>query len=172
MVARPTESPPHAPWRAVVSDAMSIVAWAVAGLVCLIAEAATLTFVVAYFGVGAFAAAAAAGLGAPLWGQGAVFAVVSVALLVFTRRMVLGMIRPPAIPASVNDVIGRGGVVTIGVCNDESTGQIRIGSEFWTARSAPGEPNIPAGANIEVVDIVGVTAFVRPRQLAPAAEAT
>jgi membrane protein implicated in regulation of membrane protease activity len=151
---------------------MSIVAWVVAGLVSLIAEALTLTFVVAYFGVGAFAAGAAAALGAPLWGQGAVFAVVSVALLVFTRRMVIGMVRPPAIPASVNDVIGRGGIVTIGVCNDQSTGQIRIGSEFWTARSAPGEPDIPAGANIEVMDVVGVTAFVRARQLQPAAQTT
>jgi membrane protein implicated in regulation of membrane protease activity len=143
-----------------------VVAWLIAGLVCLGIEALTLAFVMAYFGVGAFAAAAAAALDAPLEGQIAVFAVVSLTLLLFTRRLIVDLVGlREAEQAPPHALIGRGAVVTIPVSAHESSGQIRIGSEFWTARPVDddGTP-IPAGAAVEVVDVVGVTARVRPRR--------
>jgi membrane protein implicated in regulation of membrane protease activity len=142
---------------------MSAVVWLVIGVVCLIAEVLTMSFVIAYFGVGALAAAAAAALGAPLWGQAAVFGVVSVALLASTRRVIVDLLQSgtPQL-TNVNALIGKGAVVTIPISNYESTGQIRIGTEFWTARSIDDVTAIPAGARVEVVEIAGVTARVRP----------
>ena len=54
--------------------------WLVAGGLLIALELLTVSFVVSYFGVGALAAAAAAGLGAPIEGQVLVFAAVSLTL--------------------------------------------------------------------------------------------
>ncbi|MEI2827517.1 MAG: NfeD family protein [Dermatophilaceae bacterium] len=143
------------------------VVWIVIGVLCLIAEALTVGFVAAYFGVGAFAAAAAAWLGAPIGGQLAVFAIVSVALLAFTRRTMLDALqgKDEPVPSNVDVMLGKSGIVTIPISNDLSTGQIRVGTEFWTARLlGDGSATVPAGAKVEIVEVKGVTALVRLRE--------
>jgi len=144
---------------------MEWLVWVVAGLAALGVEALTLSFVISYFGLGAFAAAGAAALGAPVAGQLAVFAVVSLTLLVLTRRVVVGLIDARTLEAEPpHALIGRGAIVTIPVSAHPGTGQIRVGDDFWTARPADDvEVAIPAGAPVEVVEVVGVTARVRPR---------
>jgi membrane protein implicated in regulation of membrane protease activity len=150
---------------------MSAIAWAVAGVICLIGESLTMTFVVVYFGIGAFAASASALLGAPVWGQMVVFAVVATALMLATRRVIVEFVehRQPSITATTNPLIGKRGIVTIDVSNDASSGQIRIGTEFWTARSIDDDGVIAVGETVDVVEVAGVTAYVRPRHLHPAA---
>jgi membrane protein implicated in regulation of membrane protease activity len=145
-----------------------VVVWVVAGLVALGVEALTLTFVVSYFGLGAFAAAGAAALGAPVAGQLAVFAVVSLSLLLLTRRLVVGLVERPSLEAgSQHALIGRGAVVTIPLTGPDGTGQIRVGDEFWTARPADDVAvPIPVGTPVEVAEVTGVTARVRPRAAA------
>lgn len=147
--------------------------WVVFGLACLAIEAVTLGFVFAYFGVGALAAAAAAGLGAPVLGQVAVFAITSFALLLCTRRLFMDWFKgrddpnPPTLPT----LVGAAGVVTIEISNAAATGQVRVGTEYWTARVAREDGSedtvVPVGANVVVADVSGVTAFVRPRQVVP-----
>ena len=62
----------------------------------------------------------------------------------------------------MHTLIGRGGIVTIPISNEESTGQIRIGTEYWTARDANEDaPAIAAGEHVEVIEVRGVTARVR-----------
>lgn len=142
-----------------------VVVWIVAGLAALGVEALTLTFVVSYFGLGAFAAAGAAALGAPVAGQLAVFAVVSLTLLLLTRRLVVGLVERPGLePAAQHALIGRGAVVTITLSGPDGTGQIRVGDEFWTARPVDEEGGpIAVGTRVEVAAVDGVTARVRPR---------
>jgi membrane protein implicated in regulation of membrane protease activity len=143
--------------------------WLILGVACLALETMTLSFVVSYFGVGALAASAAALLGAPVGGQVAVFAVVALVLLLFTRRVIVDLVQGrKAVVTNVHSLIGRGAIVTIPISNDQSTGQIRIGTEYWTARAAEDDRVvIPAGARVEVVEVVGVTARVRVRDGAP-----
>jgi membrane protein implicated in regulation of membrane protease activity len=142
---------------------MAALIWAIAGVVCLVAELLTLTFVLVYFGVGALAAAAAALLGAPLALQVAVFAVVALGLLALTRQPLRRLVQPRELEATnVHALIGRRGVVTIPISNDENTGQIRIGTEYWTARDVSDEAApIAAGEHVEVLEVRGVTARVR-----------
>lgn len=145
---------------------MAAVVWIVIGVLCLIAEAFTFGFVVAYFGVGAFAAAVAAWLGAPLLGQVGVFAVVSAASLALTRRALMDALQGKDAPvlSNVDVMVGRSGIVTIPISNDMSTGQIRVGTEFWTARLlGDGTATVPAGSKVEIVEVKGVTALVRLR---------
>jgi membrane protein implicated in regulation of membrane protease activity len=144
---------------------VDITIWLVVAVALLVAEATTTAFVAAYFAIGALLAALAAALGAPLWAQGAEFVIVSVGLMVLTRQLVLrGLGKQSGQRMNVYALEGQQGIVTIPIDNDAATGQIRIGSEYWTARSVDELPSpIPVGAKVDVVDVRGVTARVRPR---------
>lgn len=136
--------------------------WWIAGVIFLVLELFTLSFVLVYFGIGAIVAAVAGMLGVPLWGQTAIFVVVSLALLFTTRPYLLRFIqRTPYRPSNVETLSGKTGIVTIPVFNDASTGQVRIGTEFWTART-PDDLNqaLPSGTRVRVLGVEGVTARV------------
>jgi membrane protein implicated in regulation of membrane protease activity len=144
-------------------------AWLIFGVACLILEVATTSFVLAYFGLGALGASIAAALGAPGWFQLVEFVVVSVALLLLTRGLVVRRMRGggTALPSpAAPTVVGRSGVVTIAIGEGLDGGQIRVGGEYWTARRAGGGPPIPVGAMVEVVAIDGIVARVEPREAA------
>ena len=143
---------------------MEVAVWLVAAIALLVAEATSGAFVAAYFALGALLAALAGALGAPLWAQGLEFVVVSMVLLVLTRQLVMrGLGKQTGQRMNVYALEGQQGIVTIPIDNDAATGQIRIGSEFWTARCVDDLPApIPIGAKVDVVDVRGVTARVRP----------
>lgn len=111
---------------------------------------------------GALAAAGSSQLGAPLWVDVAVFAVVSVALVLtvrpmLRRRMAVGdksselESRPELLP-------GKDAVVIEDV--SASAGLIKVGGELWSARAlVPGE-NFAAQQRVTIVEISGNTAIV------------
>lgn len=136
--------------------------WWIAGVIFLVLELFTLSFVLVYFGIGAIVAAVAGMLGVPLWGQTAIFVVVSLALLFTTRPYLLRFIqRTPYRPSNVETLSGKTGIVTIPVFNDASTGQVRIGTEFWTARTPDDlSQALPSGTRVRILGVEGVTARV------------
>jgi membrane protein implicated in regulation of membrane protease activity len=154
-----------------MSPDVEVTVWLVVAVALLVAEATTTAFVAAYFAIGALLAALAAALGAPLWAQGLEFVVVSLGLLVLTRQLVMrGLGKQTGPRMNVYALEGQQGIVTIPIDNDAATGQIRVGSEFWTARCVDELPApIPVGAKVDVVDVRGVTARVRPQTPLPAA---
>jgi membrane protein implicated in regulation of membrane protease activity len=137
--------------------------WVVTALVLLGLEAMSMALVGAYFAVGALAAAIAASLDAELWLQLVVFAVVSVVSLVLTRRPLKAALKSaPLVPSNAPAIIGRRGVVTIAIAEGTGArGQVRIGTEDWSARPEDAGVGIPAGATVEIVGLEGVTALVR-----------
>jgi membrane-bound serine protease (ClpP class) len=56
-------------------------------------------------------------------------------------------------------LIGRVGVVRDPL---DPKGTVQVAGELWTARIGDGEPPIPRGALVEVVDMEGVRLRVRP----------
>lgn len=137
--------------------------WLVVGGVLLGLEAMTLAFVAAYFGVAALAAAAVAGLGAPLWLQILVFCAVSVAGVALTRRFATRIFRGPAARTGAHTLVGRRGIVTQDITRERGSGQIRVGTEYWTARPYfEDAEDVAAGTTVEVLRIEGVTAIVLP----------
>ena len=144
--------------------AVAVVVWVVAALALFAVEATTLAFVALYFGTGALVAALAAALGAGVPLQILVFAVVSVATLLATRGMIQGTLqRTPIIRSNVNSLVGRRGVVTVPITAAAGRGQIRIGTEYWTARPyLDDSSDIPAGTTVEILGVEGVTALVLP----------
>ena len=143
---------------------VAIVAWIIAALTLFGIEATTVSFVALYFGAGALVAALAAALGANLAVQLLVFAIVSVATLFATRGIVQRTLqRTPVIRSNVNSLVGRRAVVTVPITAATGRGQIRIGTEYWTARPyMEDSQDIEAGTPVEVLGVEGVTALVLP----------
>jgi membrane protein implicated in regulation of membrane protease activity len=145
-----------------MSDDALLIMWLVAGVALLAVEMFVVVFISLYFGLGALAAALAAWLGVGLLGQLVTFAGVSLVLLLLTRPWLMRKWQTPHIPSNAQTIVGRRGLVTIEINNDLSTGQIRIGTEYWTARTPDDDPSILAvGEKVEVVSVAGVTARVR-----------
>jgi len=148
-----------------MSGGTAIAAWVVAAVVLLGVETLTLAFVAVYLAAGAAAAAIAAAAGAGLGVQAVVFAVVSVLSLVLTRRPLRHALeRTPLVQSNAQTVVGRHAVVTVPVPGGPGgRGQIRVGTEYWSARQEHDlDAGIEAGINVEVLAIDGVTAVVRP----------
>jgi membrane protein implicated in regulation of membrane protease activity len=146
------------------SDTIAAVVWIVVGLALFAIEATTMTFVALYFGAAALVAglAAALGLNVPL--QLLLFALVSVVSLVGTRGMITRALqRTPVIRSNVHSLVGRRGVVTVPITAAAGRGQIRVGSEFWTARPyMEDSSDIADGTTVEVLAVEGNAALVLP----------
>jgi membrane protein implicated in regulation of membrane protease activity len=147
-----------------VDSQTAIVVWIVVALALFGIEATTVSFVALYFGVGALVSAVAAALGANLAVQVLVFSVVSVAALLSTRGLVTRTLqRVPVVKSNVNALVGRRGIVTVPITSAAGRGQVRIGTEFWTARPyIEDSADIPEGTAVEVLAVEGVTALVLP----------
>jgi membrane protein implicated in regulation of membrane protease activity len=152
-----------------VDKTTAIVVWIVAALALFGIEATTVSFVALYFGLGALVSAVAAALGAPLAVQLLVFSLVSVVSLLATRGMVSRSLqRVPVLKSNVDSLVGRRGVVTVPITAAAGRGQVRIGTEYWTARPyMEDSEDIAEGTAVEILGVEGVTALVLPldRQL-------
>ena len=132
------------------------------GIALAIAEAFTATFIIIFFGIGAFAAAGAAALGAPLLLQVIVFALVS-GLSVGALRPIIIRHAKPAIetgdtPFGIEALEGSHGTVLEEVGG--SHGMIKIDGELWQARSFDGNEKYLPGERVRVIKVKGATAIV------------
>ena len=146
-----------------MEGAVAIAVWLVVALVLVGIEVATLAFVALYVAVGAVGAAIAGGAGADVGIQVAVLAVVSIASLVLTRRPLMrAMRRMPQVPSNAPTVLGKRAVVTVAIePGPGQRGQVRIGTEYWSARSHD-EEGIAVDTVVTVDELDGVTTVVRP----------
>lgn len=142
-----------------------VIIWAVAAAAFLIVEVVTVTFVAVYFAIGAAAAAAVALGNGGFALQLVAFSVTGAVLLLLTRPILKKRLESPDVATNVNRMVGKGGIVTITIDNDANTGQIRVGTEYWTARLVEGHAHevLPVDSRVTVEAIEGVTARVRPR---------
>lgn len=128
--------------------------WFILGIALCILEALHLGFVLLWFGLGAIAAAGAA-LFTPAWEwPTATFAVVSLALLIWTRPLALRFFRSSTgYQTSIERLVGREAVVVKTVQpNRVGEGQVRVDGNYWSAVSSTAEP-IPPGARVVVARV-------------------
>jgi membrane protein implicated in regulation of membrane protease activity len=147
------------------SHGVEIVAWLVGALVLLAIETFTLTFVAVYVALGAVSATIAAALGAGFGVQVIVFVVVAVLSLTLTRRPLRRALgRTPLVRSGAQNVVGRRAVVTVAIpAGTGGRGQVKIGTEFWTASSESDlTAGIAEGTTVEVLALEGVSAIVEP----------
>ncbi len=136
--------------------------WIWIGLMVLfmIGEAMTPGVLVSiWFAGGSLVALVSALFGAPLWLQIALCLVVSLALLIATRPIAIRSINQKKQATNADRMIGQTGVVTEEIDNLKNRGQVLVGGNVWSARTATNEP-AQAGAKVRVVNIEGVKAVV------------
>jgi len=136
--------------------------WIVLGVVLAVAEIFTTTLFLIMFAAGAFAAAAAAGLGAPVTVQAIVFAVVSVLSVAAVRPVIQRHREAEAAggdtPFGIAAIEGSEALVLEQV--DADHGLVKIDGEVWTARSFDGAEVYSPGDHVRVIKVRGATALV------------
>ncbi|MCW3840864.1 NfeD family protein [Micromonospora yasonensis] len=141
---------------------MDAVLWIVLGVVLAVAEIFTTTLFLIMFAAGAFAAAGAAALGAPVALQALVFAVVS-ALSVAVVRPIIQKHARSALesgeqPFGVEALEGATALVLEPV--DAERGLVKIDGELWSARAYDATRSYAAGERVQVIKVRGAIALV------------
>ena len=135
--------------------------WLVAMIALCVIEASTVGLVCIWFAGGALAALIAAGVGAPVWLQIAIFLVVSGVLLALLRPLVKKIILPKKTATNADRHVGQVALVTEEINNLLENGAVKLDGVVWTARSLDNQV-IPVGTPIVVHRIQGVKVIVTP----------
>jgi len=130
-------------------------------VVFAVIEAVTFGLATIWFAVGAVAAIAASAMGFNFYMQTAVFFVVSIVLLYFTRPIAKEYLKIGAQKTNVSEIIGQKGVVKKRILPHE-TGQVKIKGQIWTAVSEDGK-EIEEKIEVIVTGVEGVKAIVKPK---------
>ncbi|QLQ15338.1 MAG: NfeD family protein [Micropruina sp.] len=140
--------------------------WLIAAAALAITEVTTLDFTLLMLAGGALAGAVVAAFFPGLiLVQAIVAGLVAVALLFLVRPTLLRRVRSqPGYASSMDQLVGSSGRATTEIT--AASGEAKIGSDTWSARSYDGQP-IPAGAEIEVYRIEGAMVLVYPRAQHP-----
>lgn len=138
---------------------MDVVLWIIVAVTLAVAEIFTTTLFLLMFSAGALAAAAAAGLGAPIAVQGGVFVLVS--------ALTLGAVRPAlrrhrsarnAVGMGTDTMQGAFAVVVEQVGIEH--GMVRFDGELWQARALEGFGEYGPGERVRIVDVSDGTVLV------------
>ena len=138
---------------------MMTIGWLAAFVVFIGIEIGTMALTTIWFAGGALAAFLVTFTGAGIELQLAVFFIVSLALLIFTRPFALKFINKDAVKTNVESLVGRTARVTSRIDNDLATGTAVVNGQEWTARSADGTPSAE-GAMVEIKEVKGVKLMV------------
>jgi membrane protein implicated in regulation of membrane protease activity len=141
----------------------SWIVWLVVAAVLGVAEVLTTTLAFGLVAAAAAVAAVVGGLGGGVPFQLGAFAVAAAAGLGVVRPIALRHIKqPPMLRTGAAALVGRSGRVLEEV--SDQAGQVRIGGEVWSARSYDESQVIPVGSTVDVFAIEGATALVHPRE--------
>lgn len=134
--------------------------WLIVAGVLAVAETVNMTFVLIMFAGGALIGALAAALGANDAVQIAVFIASSLVLIAVVRPFARRHMSLPAARTNADALIGMRAVTLSDV--GAYDGRVRLDNNAeWTARAVEGYA-IPPGVVVQVVQINGATAVVRP----------
>ncbi len=142
-----------------------VIAWTVLLIVLVVVELATMGLTTIWFAAGALVSLLAAACGAPLFIQIALFLIVSVLMLVFTRPVAMKYFNKDRAKTNAESLIGQTGIVTEEIDNVKGSGQVTLNGMQWMARVAVSDSIIPEGSVVEVKEIRGVKLIVGPKEL-------
>ncbi|MDR1668395.1 MAG: NfeD family protein [Oscillospiraceae bacterium] len=140
-----------------------LIVWLSVIVICVIAEASTVTLISIWFALGGLAAVVAYLISPDtVWIQTLVFAVCSVGTMLLTRPICKRYLRQKQeIRTNADRNIGEIALCTGRIDNDAGTGSARLLGKEWTARSADGSV-IEEGEKVRVQTISGVKLMVIP----------
>ena len=136
--------------------------WLAALAVFLVIEIITLGLATIWFAGGALAAFVLALFNVPWPVQIAVFLIVSIVLLIFTRPVVEKRLNESRTKTNVNSMAGKEGRVVETIDNFNRKGTVIVNGLEWTACSSEEGLVIPEGTKVIINEVKGVKVFVTP----------
>ena len=140
----------------------NMIFWLVLLIVAIVVEVLTMGLTTIWFAGGALVAILATLLHAPIWLQVILFMAVSLLLLFFTRPVAVKYFNKDRVKTNVESMVGLQAVVTGEIDNIQGIGQVTLGRQEWSARSADDTMRIPLGSVVDVVSVSGVKLIVKP----------
>jgi membrane protein implicated in regulation of membrane protease activity len=137
-----------------------ILFWVILAVVFAVLEGFISGLVTIWFTIGAAAAAAAAAIGAPIPIQIVVFFAVSVALLIFTRPILVKKLKVGREKNYTEQMEGKPGLVVEAI-EPFRSGQVKVRGITWTAVGETDDFSAPVHSKVEIVRIEGVKLIVR-----------
>lgn len=140
------------------------IAWAVLGVVFVIAEVFTTGFVLLWFGVGALLAAFVGAAGGGYGLQFLTFFAVSVLLTILSRTIFESYFATkakPALKTGADSLPGKIGIVTAGSSGALDEAAVKVFGSTWTAYPTHGEAPLRIGEQVVVESISGSSIRVR-----------
>ncbi len=138
-----------------------IIVWIAILIISIVVELISLGLTSIWFAGGALIALIAAAVGGPLWLQIISFVVVSLLLLIFTRPVALKYFNKDRVRTNVESLVGKQAVVLSKVDNLQGTGQVSVGGQEWSARSADDGQVLEQGDVVSIIAISGVKLICR-----------
>lgn len=135
--------------------------WLIVSGIFFVLEMATVGFLLFWFGIGAILALITSIFTDNLVIQTAVFVISSTVLLFSTKPLVNKYLTKKSVPTNAYSIINKRGIVTTEINPIEGTGQVKIGTEIWSAKS-DNDSIIEKGTEVEVLKIEGVKVIVAP----------
>lgn len=139
--------------------------WLIIAGLFFIAEMITVGFLVFWFGIGALIAMIVSLFISNIIIQTAVFVIASSILLFATKPFVKKFIDVKPTKTNAFSIVGKTALVIKEIDSINSTGQIKINGEVWSAESENNEV-ISKGSEVEIINIKGVKAIVKPVKIA------
>ncbi|MBR3755903.1 MAG: NfeD family protein [Firmicutes bacterium] len=136
--------------------------WLIVGVIFAVSEALTVGLVTIWFTGGAVAALIAALLGAGIPVQVVLFLVVSIGLLLTTRKIFVNKLKTGRTKTNVDALVGEEAKVLTDIKPFEP-GSVKLKGQEWTAVAKDDDLTIASGEIVKVVAIDGVKAVVKPQ---------
>ena len=137
--------------------------WLIVSGICFVLEMATVGFLVFWFGIGALFALITSLITDNIIIQTTVFILISTLLLFLTKPFVKKLTNKDKIQTNAYSIIGKTGIVTREINSKKGIGQIKVESEIWSAKTeVDNDIIIPEGTEVEIIELDGVKAVVKP----------
>lgn len=143
---------------------MEVMVWIAATVILIAVEVFTLGLTTIWFAAGALLACLAAVLHLHVGIQVAIFIVVSIVLLVFTRPWAVKYLNSRTTKTNAEAIVGKKVRVIKDINNLKGEGQVSVGGIEWTARSFDETVTFKAEDIVRVIGIEGVKLIVEPVQ--------
>ena len=128
--------------------------WLIIAGLCLVIEIYTLGFFIFWFGIGALFALLVSFLTNNLFIQIVVFLVTSSLLVILTKPLMKKFTKnEKTVPTNFFSLSGKQGIVTKKIDSDNSTGQVKVKGELWSAIS---DKDIEKDAKVKILGVDGV----------------
>ena len=134
--------------------------WLIIAGVLFIGEILTVGFLLLWFAIAAVVAMLVSFITTNIFIQILVFVIVSVILIIFTRPILTKYTKNDNTVTNSNAIIGKIALVTEDISLLNSTGQINVDGEIWSAKTMDPNLTIPKGSKVEIIGIDGVKACV------------